>query len=326
MGRLPMAICFVSMALGQQVDRVFQLRNATNVISRQEIATALRQIAHVEEPSIDNAAGTLTVKGTTDQLALTEWLVPKLDVAEASDSGPQEYRVSGNADDVVVVIGVVHTTTVSGVQQICATLRSVTNIRAIAPVITSRIITLRDNANQIALAESLLPKLDVVAQPRQEPSIDELRLTTSDDTLMVYGLAHTDGAVGIQETTTTLRSVFDIQRIFPVTAPNLLAIRCQANQLQMLKWLIPKLDRQTADPSGNEAHVPGSNDDVVHVFYLSHTTSRNALSGLLADIRRTVQIQKAFARTTPPTLVVRGTEAQIATAGQMIELADRQAR
>jgi hypothetical protein len=35
---------------------------------------------------------------------------------------------------------------------------------------------------------------------------------------------------------------------------------------------------------------------------------------------------KAMVRTTPPALVLRGTEAQITTAGQMIELADREAQ
>jgi hypothetical protein len=326
MGRLTMAICFVSMALGQQVDRVFQLKNATNVISRKEIAIALHQLAHVQEPPIDNAAGTLTVSGTVDQLALTEWLVPRLDVAEASDPGPQEYRVSGDADDVVVVLGLVHSTTVSDIQEICATLRSVANIRTISPVVVSRIITLRDSANQIALAESLLPKLDQAAQPRQEPSINELKLTGSDDIVMVYGLAHSDSAMSIQEIIVDVRSVLDIQKIFPVTAANLLAIRCRANQLQMVKWLIPELDRQTASPSGNEAHVPGNNDDVVHVFYLSHATSRKALSDLVTEVRLTGHIMKAFAHVTPPALVLRGTEAQVATAAQLIEVADRQAQ
>jgi len=326
MGKLTMAICFASMALGQQIDHVFQLKNATNVISRQEIASALHQLAHVEEPSIDNAAGTLTVKGTIDQLALTEWLVPRLDLAEASDPGPQEYRVSGDADDVVVVLGLAHTTTIYGVQEICATLRSIVNIRTLAPVVVSRILVLRDNANQIALAESLLPKMDLVAQPRHEPSIDEFKLTGSDDIVMVYGLAHTDSAVGIQEMIGDLRSVLDIRRIFPVTATNLLTIRCRANELQMVKWLIPELDRQTGSPSGNEAHVPGGDDDVVHVFYLSHSTSRSALSNLVDNMRRTAHIVKAYPRTTPPTIVVRGTEAQIATVAQMIELTDREAQ
>ena len=326
MGRLTIAICFASVAFGQQLDRIFQLKNATNVINRKEIAIALRQLAHVEEPSIDNVDGTLTVTGTVDQLTLAEWLVPRLDVAEASDQGPQEYRVSGNPDDVVVVLGLVNTTTISDVQEICATLRSVANIRTIAPIVVSRIITLRDSANNIALAESLLPKLDLMAQPRQEPSINEFKLSGSDDIVMVYGLAHTDGAMRIQEVTAELRSVLDIPKIFPVTTSSLLAIRCRPNQLQVLKWLIPELDRQTASFSGNEVHVPGNDDDVMRVFYLSHPTSRRALSDLLTEVHRTAHIMKAYAHATPPALVVRGTEAQIATATQMIELADREAQ
>jgi hypothetical protein len=45
----------------------------------------------------------------------------------------------------------------------------------------------------------------------------------------VYGLAHTDDARSAQEIITNVRAVLDIQRVFQVTTPNLLAIRGNAS-------------------------------------------------------------------------------------------------
>lgn len=151
----------------------------------------------------------------------------------------------------------------------------------------------------------------------------ELKVPGGDDTVVVYGLAHTNEPQSIQEVLVILRTVLDIQRLFEVTEPKLLAIRCNPSQVQMVEWLLPLLDRTTADGSGSEARMPGGNDDVVHVFYLSHLIDLRRMNGLLTDIRKTVYIQKAFMRSTPPALVLRGTADQIATAGRMIELSDR---
>ena len=326
MGKLAMAVCCASVALGQNVDRVFNLANATTVMSLQEIATTLRSVAQIQQLSVDNGIQTLTVKGTVDQIALAEWLVPRLDVAEAPNQGPQEYRVSGDSDDLMVVYGLVHTKTLPVVQEIVTALRLVADIRKIYTVVAPGIITLRGNASQIALAEFLLSELDQAVQPRQNATVHEFkRAGGTDVTTVVCGLAHTDDSRSIQEITTNLRAVLDITKVFPVFAPKLLAVSGSASQVQMAEWLIPELDRQAANASGNEAHMPGGNDDVVHVFYLSHATSSERMNALLKEMHGTVHVMKAFVRSVPPALVLRGTADQIAMAGRIIELSDRAA-
>lgn len=108
-------------------------------------------------------------------------------------------------------------------------------------------------------------------------------------------------------------------------APKLMVMRGSASQVQMIKWLIPKLDTQTENAGGNEMRVPGGNDDVVHVFYRSHLTSVEGMNGLLREIRTTAQIMKAYTRSVPAGLVLRGTADQIVLAGRMIESSDHAA-
>jgi hypothetical protein len=69
--------------------------------------------------------------------------------------------------------------------------------------------------------------------------------------------------------------------------------------------------------------VPGGNNDVVHVFYLRPATNAQGMNELLTELRTTTHIMKAFIRSAPPALVLRGTADQITTAGQIIELRDR---
>ncbi len=246
MGKVTIAVCFASVAFGQNVDRVFKLVNATAVTSLQEIATTLRTLAQIQQLSVDNALATLTVKGTADQILLAEWLVPKLDVTAGSNPGPQEYRASGDSDDVVVVYELVHAATMQSVQEIAITLRTVAEIQKIF-AISTQIVTLRGSASQMALAEFLLTELDQPVQARQNAFVHEFRMTGGgNNTVVVYGLAHTDSSLSLQEIIVNIRTVLDIQRIFQVTAPKLLAIRGSESQVQTLKWLVPELDRRTA--------------------------------------------------------------------------------
>jgi hypothetical protein len=323
MVKVAIAVCFASLAFGQNVDRVFRLMNATAVTSLQEIATTLRTVAQIQQLSVDNALATLTVKGTADQISLAEWLVPKLDVTADSNPGPQEYRVPGDSDDVVVVFELVHAATNQSVQEIATTLRTVADIQKIFAITTPKIVTLRGSASQMALAEFLLAELDQPALARQNAFVHEFRKTAGiNDIVVVYGLTHTNSSQSLQEIITNVRVVLDIQRIFQVTAPKLLAARGSESQVQTLKWLVPGLDRQTPKVGGNEVRVPGGNDDVVHVFYLTHVTNVKGMNDLLTELRTTVHIMKAFVRSVPAALVLRGTADQIATAGQIIELRD----
>ncbi|MDQ6663325.1 MAG: hypothetical protein M3Z23_02905 [Acidobacteriota bacterium] len=328
MRALALAVCLASLALGQNVTRVFTLTNATAVTSLQEIATTVRTVGQIQQLSVDNALGALTVKGTSDQIALAEWLVPKLDVAGTSFRGPQDYWVGGNSDDVVLVLDLAHATTRPGLQEIITTLRTVAEIQKIFMVTAPKIVTLRGNAGQIALARFLIPALNAEINPA--PPATESHIVSrfkmgnpSNDTVLVYALAHANSPQSVQAIITTLRGVLDIQRIFQVSSPKLLAMRGSSDQVRMIEWLIPELDRETANTGGNEARVPGGNDDVVHVFYLSRLTSMESLIGLLKELRSIARFPRASVQNAPAALVLRGTADQIALAGRTIELRDR---
>jgi hypothetical protein len=321
-----LAVLLVPVALGQDLDRVFHLTNSTSAGSLQEIVVTMRTVAQIQQVSADTNVADITVKGTADQIALAEWLVPKLDVSPNSTPGPQSYRVAGNSDDVVELFELANASTIQTLQEVLTTLRTVADIAKVYQLSGPRIIILRGNARQIALAEFLIPHVDQPAEPRQDPTVHTFQMSgPTNDTAIVYGLAHAEKNLDLQQILTSLRTVLEIQKIYQVSGPRFLVMHDNANTIQMAEWLIRELDRQTADTIDIEARMPGGKDDVVHVFYLQHATSGNSMNSLLTDIRRTAHIMRAYTRSTPPALVLRGTANQIAMAAKMIEYGDQAA-
>ena len=301
-----MVFCLASLTFGQDAEtRVFHLTNLTAMTSLQEIATILRTVGQIRQLSVDIAGRTVTLKGTADQIALAGWLVPRLEVSAGSPQAIQEYRASSDSDDVVVVFNLAQAATSQGMQEIVMAVRVVADIEKIFLLAERGIVTLRGSASQVAVSRFLIPELDQAQQPRIEPMMHEFTVPGSENTVVVYGLTHTESPVSIQELITTLRAVLDINRIFSATPPKLIIMRASPSQVQMVKWLIPELDRQAANTGENEMRMPGGNDDVVHVFYLSHATTPERMNRLMTEIRRSAFIQKAFMRTEPPALVAR---------------------
>jgi hypothetical protein len=318
MHRLALTVLFACAALGQDLSRTFQLKN-TSARGMQEIATTLHSVFDIQQLSVDGNVSTLTVTGNADQIALAEWLIPKLDVLPGASTDPQKYLFAGNNDDVVEIFELKNASLQVNLQELLTNLRTVADIQKIYQSTAPRILIMRADASHIASAEFMVSQLDQPAGARQTPTIQTYQMTgANSDTVIVYGLANAASDRDLQEILTTLRTVLDIQKIYQQSAPKLLAIRGSADQIQMAEWLIPKLDVLTASASGNEAPMPGGKDDVVRVYYLAQPMDTQGLNNLLNSIHKTAMIMKAYIRTTPPVVVVRGTADQVAVAGNLI--------
>ena len=305
------------MAFGQDAERKFDLAAPGNLT---EIVTALRTVGKMQQLEPNAASGTLTVKGNAVELALAEWLIPKLDSSTPSGAGAQEYRVSGN--DVVLAYSLAHTATTIGMQEIITTLRTVGDLRYIYQVNAAKTIPLRGTPSQIALAKFILSELDQVVQPRESPVVHTFASTENPPAAVVYGLAHTQNTTGLQEIITTLRSIPEIQKIYNVTAPNLLCFRDTPEGASAAEWLISELDRIGPNTGLNEMQMPGGKDDVMHVFYPTHIGNTREMQALVTTLRKQAMIRRVYTNTMPPALIVRGTADQIHLAAQLIAQKD----
>ncbi len=72
-----------------QAGKIFELTSKPNVQGLEEIGAILRTIGDIPQVSLDAAASTVTVQGTSDQLALSGWLIQTLDLSAGGRSARQ---------------------------------------------------------------------------------------------------------------------------------------------------------------------------------------------------------------------------------------------
>jgi len=173
----------------------------------------------------------------------------------------------------------------------------------------------------IQLAFTLLFASVVSGQAPAEESVDR-----------VFHFAHVETPQGLQEIVTVLRTVAEIQRIFLCNAPRSVALRGTADQMAVAEWLFNALDKPASgqslarlgqDSGMHEYRVLGNSDDVVRVFYLTHTDTVQGLQEIATTIRTIADIQRIFVCNASRALALRGTVDQVARSTRLIEEMDK---
>ncbi len=148
----------------------------------------------------------------------------------------------------------------------------------------------------------------------------------------VFHFSHTEAEQALHEITVVIRSTTDIREASIDPAKRTLALRGTAAQIALAEWLFNELDkpanRQPHAPQGRNSathdyRMPGGGDDVVRVFYLTHTETVQDLTEIATLVRSMVDIRRVFAYTVPRAVTMRGTPAQIAMAEWLVNELDK---
>lgn len=328
-------IFFASLAHAQ---KTFDFTNRPSPQGLQELATVLRTVGDIKGLSVDTAAATVTVNGTPDELATAGWILHQLDrPAPADPSVPSpganspQYVMPGKSDDVMRVFHLNHVApkTPQEIQEILTVLRTVGDIQKVFNYTPLSDLVVRGPAAQLALAEYLINGLDVKPGTVTTAASAEFHYSVAarpNDVVRIFYLAHSSTPQQMQEILTTLRTVADIQKVFNYTPLSALSIRGTASDLATCEFLISKLDlpadakNLVPDEFTIPANVPGGN--VIGVYYPS-TLNAKKLVGAVTLLRESLQLNKTFMKSSPPTLIYRGTADQIAKAEQLIKQKDQ---
>ena len=143
----------------QNVMQVFFLAHPWTFESMQQIVNTVRTIPELTKVFPCAATGAVAVRAPAATLALAAWLFNQLDQApRISILSPQEFRMSGRADDVTQVFYLTPPTTPESLQSIVTAVRT-TLSRAI-PDATLNAVTMRGTAAQIAAADALIKQMN----------------------------------------------------------------------------------------------------------------------------------------------------------------------
>jgi len=136
-------------------ERVFYFTRPMSAQYFEEITSVLRGVADFQDVSTDPAQKKATFRGTSEQIAATDWLFQRLD-APAQDDALLDYRFAGEADDVVRFFRLTTPVSIQQFQEIATLARTMSDIRRLFTYNAPRLIVVRDSAAQVNLAGALI--------------------------------------------------------------------------------------------------------------------------------------------------------------------------
>jgi hypothetical protein len=138
------------------VARVFYLNSTQTVQELQEMTTAIRSIGEIRRAFTYNHAKAVAMRANADQIALTEFLVDKLNrPAGKFNADKAEYRMIGEPEGVVRLFAI-NAPTAEAFQQRVKELRVATGARRAFTYNTHRALMLRGTPEQVLEAERLI--------------------------------------------------------------------------------------------------------------------------------------------------------------------------
>ena len=322
-GIAALQFALISAAFGQDVPRVYHFNTLQGAPVYQEVATAIRTIGDMHQVTVDPTAGSLIASGTADQMALFDWLLPQLDQSPGG-AAPPAYQMAGNTG-VVRIFRMEHAASPREMQEIVNVLRTTGDIARVLPLNASRSVVARGSADQITLAAWLVSQLDV-AGPDPGARIQASQLPgVADSEVRVIHLAHTTSPSGMIELVNSIRTIADINRVFPYNTAAVIVVRGEPQMVAVAEWLVGQLDQPANQqgPSPHEQEVKARYDPVARVFYLSHAQSSTAIQELTNTLRATVKLQRIFPCVQAGAVSVRGTAEQVSQAEKLIAGLDR---
>ena len=241
---------FASPALGQTaanpgLDRVFHLVQTDTQQNVQEITNVVRAMA--ETPAtVDQGAKTLSVHGTSAQIALAGWLVSELDQPAAAGPAPatHPYTNGRGQDEVVRVFSLAYVQTPAELQELINLVRSMSDMQRVFPYNSLKLLVARGSADQIALADWLVQQLDrPLVTPAPDTGTREIQMTpTIVKTVRVFYLSHNQSPQDIQGIIDQLRTT-GTQRIYHYNAQKAVAVAGTAEQVAAAENLVRQLDQ-----------------------------------------------------------------------------------
>jgi hypothetical protein len=236
------------------VVRVFYLDRGQTVQQFQELATLVRTIIEVRKVFTYNEIKAAVFRGTADQIAMAEWMIPDI---EKSAAGPRPHTASkqyllpadpgpGPNENVTQVFYLANTTTVQNFQELATLLRTIAEVRRVFTYNTPRVIAVRGTADQLAFANWLFNELDQPvhgAQSHQSaiytyPAVGRDEGTTA----RVFYLSHTPTPQEFQSIATAVRTRAQIRRVFTWNDPRAMALRGTVDQIEAAERILAELD------------------------------------------------------------------------------------
>lgn len=228
------------------VVRILYLTHSHTTQGFQEIVNSIRTIPEMTKIFPVTTQNAVVMRGTDNQVAMTEWLFHQLDVPAgvqpAQNPAAHQYASPAVANDTVQVLFLAHPWSPQSMQQITNTLRVIPQLTKVFPCSAAGVVSVRGPTATVALATWLFNQLDQ-APPSSAPAPQGFQMPGgADDVTQVFYLTPATTAETLKSVVTALRATPRLI-VFPDDLWNAVALRGTATQIAAADSLIKQMNQ-----------------------------------------------------------------------------------
>jgi hypothetical protein len=303
-----------------QTGKTFYFTPPVTPADMTAMATAIRTIVDLPDISVDEAHEALVAQGPVDRLVASRWLFDQLDRAGAGATA--QYKMSGGKEEAIAVFRVSPAATVADLTALTTAIRTVTDIPRLFPYERQMAIVARDTPEKIAAADWVVrqlspyngdaPSVDSPAYPLASERPDE---ANGDWSIRVFRMDPKTTDSQLTSMVTAIRTVADLQRVFPFGSGKALIARGSPAQMAVAEWLVHELAKPAGASTVHQTTMPGLIDGVVRLFYVGQQMD---VTPLVTQLRSEVGIIRIFPFGNPSAVVLRGRPDQMSSVEALV--------
>jgi hypothetical protein len=314
-----MAALFTVPGFGQ-TERTFYFAQPATQADMTAMVTTIRTMVDLQDISIDPERRALVTHGPLDKLVAAAWLFEQLD--RTGYGAPAHYKMPDEKGEVMAIVPVSPAATMADITAVTTAIRTVADVQRLFPYEVRKAIVGRASPEKIAQAEWVVH--EVLPVDGQTPAGDSQPYPVPPDwpgrddrpaEIRVFRMDPKATNAQLTATVTAIRTVADIQRLFPFQSGNALIMKASSEQVAAAGWLVHELAKLADAGAVHQTTMPGLIDGVVRLFYVGPQMDAVRLA---AQIRSTVDIQRLYPFGDPPAVVLRGRPDQMLTVEALV--------
>ena len=198
--------------------------------------------------------------------------------------------------------------------------RTVIGLQRISTDYEHAALVMQGPVDQLAAADWLLQQLDA-------PLASKADYKTMSDAIAVMPMSASATVAEITALTTVIRTVSDLQRLFPLERQKALVGRGSPEKIASAEWMIQQLlPREGKPPAGDSAAYPSpivatrsdGENPIVRIFRMDPGTTNAQLTSTVTAIRTVADLQRLFPFQTDEAIVASGPPERVAVAEWMV--------
>jgi hypothetical protein len=222
--------------------QVAYLRHVDTPQDLQEVVNAIRAMVDIQRFFPMNQQKAIVMRGLPEQVKAADWLIGVLDRpagAQPAGDAVRDYRLpeqdwNARGGLVVRVAALTHLDTPQALQEVTNGIRSIVDIQRCFPIYSRRVLVMRGNEDQMALAEWLLKQIDGPAGQGTK----EYKMGGAGGQIVQLAFVNAGTPQSLQEAVNAIRTETKMQRVYPIQTQKAVAMRGTADQLAQAQQVI----------------------------------------------------------------------------------------